>query len=70
MDGMGAGYAGILDTGIRAAGTGYEEWRCLRKEYELFPRLNTINPYDWSYDPPVEAYQHPNYRNQGKQWKN
>jgi len=53
-----------------SAGTDYEEWRCLKKEYDLFSQLYEIDEYDWSYDPPVEIYEDPRLRTQGKQWKN
>jgi hypothetical protein len=46
-----------------SAGTEYEEWRCLKKEYELYHQLDIINPYDWSYDPTKKPH-----TIQGKQW--
>ena len=48
------------------AGTEYEEWRCLLKEYNLFSQLNGIDNHDWSYDPP--NINNHNLRYQGKQW--
>jgi hypothetical protein len=51
-----------------SAGTDYEEWRCLKKEYYLYSELNSINSFDWSYDPPVGNSNDPRLRTKGKQW--